>query len=153
MQENNSEILLYKTQDGEIKIDVYFDADNLWLTQKLMAELFECSTDNISLHLKNIFKEEVDNMGLAIELEKTLSFQMGLEKGRKEGMKEGMKEGLLLVLQARFGKESVATNEIKSKLENIKETADLQELKKLVLEIDTITTFVEALDKMSYSNS
>jgi len=57
MQENNSEILLYKTEDGEIKIDVYFDADNLWLTQKLMAELFECSTDNISLHLKNIFKE------------------------------------------------------------------------------------------------
>lgn len=57
MQENNSEILLYKTENGEIKIDVYFDSDNLWLTQKLMAELFECSTDNISLHLKNIFKE------------------------------------------------------------------------------------------------
>jgi hypothetical protein len=36
---NNSEILLYKTEDGEIKIDVYFDADNLWLTQKHMAEL------------------------------------------------------------------------------------------------------------------
>ncbi len=29
MQENNSEILLYKTENGEIKIDVYFDADNL----------------------------------------------------------------------------------------------------------------------------
>ena len=40
MQENNSEILLYKTEDGEIKIDVYFNTDNLWLTQKLMAELF-----------------------------------------------------------------------------------------------------------------
>ena len=55
---NNSQLILYKTEDGEIKIDVRFDEDNLWLTQKLMAELFECSTDNISLHLKNIFKED-----------------------------------------------------------------------------------------------
>ena len=34
IQENNSEILLCKTEDGEVKIDVYFDTDNLWLTQK-----------------------------------------------------------------------------------------------------------------------
>ena len=52
---NNSQLILYKTEDGEIKIDVRFDEDNLWLTQKLMAELFECSTDNISLHLKKYF--------------------------------------------------------------------------------------------------
>jgi len=74
MQENNSEILLYKTEDGEIKIDVYFDADNLWLTQKLMAELFECSTDNISLHLKNIFKEgELDKNSVVEDYSVTAS--------------------------------------------------------------------------------
>jgi hypothetical protein len=33
-----------------------FENENLWLTQKLMAELFECGKDNISVHLKNIFE-------------------------------------------------------------------------------------------------
>jgi hypothetical protein len=36
---------------------VRFENENVWLTQRLMAELFDCSIDNISLHLKNIFKE------------------------------------------------------------------------------------------------
>jgi len=52
----NNQITLYKTADWNIKIDVLLENENLWLTQKLMAELFECSVDNISLHLKNIFK-------------------------------------------------------------------------------------------------
>lgn len=53
----NSEITLYETEDGKVRIDVHFKDENLWLSQKLMAELFECSTDNISLHLKNIYSE------------------------------------------------------------------------------------------------
>jgi hypothetical protein len=53
-----NEIAIYETEDGQVKVDVLFEEDNLWLTQKLMAELFECSVDNISLHLKNIFKEK-----------------------------------------------------------------------------------------------
>ena len=53
----NSEITIYETEDGKVKIEVYFANENLWLSQRLMAELFECSTDNISLHLKNIYKE------------------------------------------------------------------------------------------------
>jgi hypothetical protein len=52
----NNQITLYKTADWNIKIDVLFENENLWLTQKLMAELFECGVDNISLHLKNIFE-------------------------------------------------------------------------------------------------
>jgi len=52
----NNQITLYKTADWKIKIDVLFENENLWLTQKLMAELFECGVDNISLHLKNIFE-------------------------------------------------------------------------------------------------
>ncbi len=52
-----NEIAVYETEDGKIKVNVLFENENLWLTQKLMAQLFECSTDNISLHLKNIFND------------------------------------------------------------------------------------------------
>ena len=51
------QVALYETEDGKIKVDVAFADENLWLSQKLMTQLFECSVDNISLHLKNIFKE------------------------------------------------------------------------------------------------
>lgn len=53
-----SNILLYETEDGTINVDVILKDETIWLTQKSMAELFECSTDNIGLHLKNIFLEE-----------------------------------------------------------------------------------------------
>ena len=55
---NKNQITIYETDDGKIQIGVLFSDENLWLTQKLMAELFECSVDNISLHLKNIFAEK-----------------------------------------------------------------------------------------------
>lgn len=54
---SGSQIIIYKNENGEIKLDVRFDGDTVWLTQKMMAELLNCSTDNIGLHLKNIFKE------------------------------------------------------------------------------------------------
>ena len=54
---NESNILLYETDEGKINVDVILKDETMWLTQKSMADLFECSSDNISLHLKNIFKE------------------------------------------------------------------------------------------------
>ena len=54
---NNSQIIIYQNESGEVTLDVRFDGDTVWLTQKLMSELFDCSIDNISLHLKKIFKE------------------------------------------------------------------------------------------------
>ncbi len=51
------DITIFETGDGKARVQVRFEHDNVWLTQKLMAELYECSSDNISLHLKNIFKE------------------------------------------------------------------------------------------------
>ncbi|MCK9171605.1 MAG: virulence RhuM family protein [Treponema sp.] len=54
----DNQIALYTTPDGRVNIEVLFDHENLWLTQKRMAELFECSTDNISLHIRNIYKEQ-----------------------------------------------------------------------------------------------
>ncbi|MBM4212030.1 MAG: virulence RhuM family protein [Gammaproteobacteria bacterium] len=50
-----NEIIFYETEDGKISIAVRFENENVWLTQKHMAELFGCSVDNISLHLKNIY--------------------------------------------------------------------------------------------------
>ena len=56
-----SNILLYETNEGKINIDVILKDETIWLTQKSMAELFECSTDNIGLHLKNIYNvQELD---------------------------------------------------------------------------------------------
>ncbi len=53
----NSQMIIYRNESGEVKLDVRFDGDTVWLTQKMMAALFDCSIDNVGLHLKNIFKE------------------------------------------------------------------------------------------------
>ena len=52
------EIVLYQIDKTNICVSVFFHEETFWMTQRAMAELFECSTDNISLHLKNIFLEE-----------------------------------------------------------------------------------------------
>ena len=57
MQENKSQIIIYQTESGETKLDVRFQDETVWLTQKLMAELFQTSSQNITIHLKNIFDE------------------------------------------------------------------------------------------------
>lgn len=48
-------IIFYETPEGKVQVSVRFENESFWLTQKAMAALFQCSTDNISLHLKNIF--------------------------------------------------------------------------------------------------
>ena len=53
----SGEILLYNNGGEKEFVSVVFKAENFWLTQSGMAELFDCSTDNISLHLKNIYAE------------------------------------------------------------------------------------------------
>ena len=57
MEENKSQIVIYQTENGETKLDVRFQDETVWLTQKLMAELFQTSVSNINMHLKNIFEE------------------------------------------------------------------------------------------------
>ena len=54
---NRGEILLYSDENGKEFVNVIFKDETFWLTQKAMAELFDCTTDNISLHLKNIFTD------------------------------------------------------------------------------------------------
>ena len=53
-----NQITVYQTPEGNINIEVLYANENIWLPQKRMAELFGCSADNISLHLKNIYKEK-----------------------------------------------------------------------------------------------
>ena len=52
-----NKIIIYQTQDGQTKIDVRIDNETVWLTQNQMAELFQTTKQNISLHIKNIFEE------------------------------------------------------------------------------------------------
>lgn len=54
---HGSQILIYRTEDGKIKLDIRLERETLWMTQSDMAQLFQCSADNISLHLKNIYDE------------------------------------------------------------------------------------------------
>ena len=48
-----SQFIIYQTENGEVKIDVRLEHGTVWLTQKLMAELFDTTPQNITLHLKN----------------------------------------------------------------------------------------------------
>ncbi len=52
-----SSIILYQTEDGRTRIQCHFDADTLWLTQAQMAELFQTTPQNVTIHLKAIFEE------------------------------------------------------------------------------------------------
>lgn len=61
MKENlvaqNNDIIMYTTEDGQVKIEVRLEEENVWLTQNAMAELFDTTKQNISLHIQNIFNE------------------------------------------------------------------------------------------------
>lgn len=51
------QILIYQTEDGRLKVEARLENETLWLTQQQMAELFQTSQQNISLHLQNIYEE------------------------------------------------------------------------------------------------
>ncbi len=56
-QAPRSEIILYQTEDGHARLEVRFEDETLWLSQALMAELFQTTPQNITLHLKALFAE------------------------------------------------------------------------------------------------
>ncbi|QLB14519.1 cell filamentation protein Fic [Mannheimia granulomatis] len=55
IRNSTAEFLIFTQQNSEENITVRYENNEIWLTQKLIAQLFDCSTDNVSLHLKNIF--------------------------------------------------------------------------------------------------
>jgi hypothetical protein len=53
----SAEILLYQTEDGQTRLEVRLQNETVWLTQAAMAELFQTTPQNITLHIGNIYKE------------------------------------------------------------------------------------------------
>ena len=53
----SSKMIIYQTEDGKTKLEVRLENETVWLTQKLMAELFQTTSQNITIHLKNIYEE------------------------------------------------------------------------------------------------
>jgi hypothetical protein len=54
---NNGEIVIYRTDDGRVKLDIQLVNESMWMTQSDMATLFQTTKQNIGQHLKNIFEE------------------------------------------------------------------------------------------------
>ena len=57
MGENNTELIIYQTEDGKTKIDVHMENETVWLSLDQMADLFQRDKSTISKHIKNIFAE------------------------------------------------------------------------------------------------
>ena len=56
-QKPNTQLLIYQTESGDTKIEVRLEDETVWLTQKLMAELFQITIPTINEHIKNIYNE------------------------------------------------------------------------------------------------
>jgi len=68
MAEPRSEIILYQTEDKRTQIEVRLEGETVWLSQNQMAELFQSTKQNISLHIRNIFDEgELKEAGVVKE--------------------------------------------------------------------------------------
>lgn len=57
LAEDQGEIIIYQTDDGDTKIDVRFVDETVWLTQQQMAELFQSSRTNVVEHIRHIYEE------------------------------------------------------------------------------------------------
>jgi hypothetical protein len=69
-----NKILLYSTALGDVNINVRYQNESFWLSQKAIAQLFDCTTDNVSLHLKNIFNSgELEQNSVTEEFSATAS--------------------------------------------------------------------------------
>ncbi|NQT26745.1 virulence RhuM family protein [candidate division KSB1 bacterium] len=74
IRNSTAEFLIFTSQAGEDGIEVRYQGETIWLSQKMIAVLFGCSGDNISLHLKNIFKEgELDRDSVTEDFSVTAS--------------------------------------------------------------------------------
>ncbi|MBW7893731.1 MAG: virulence RhuM family protein [Opitutaceae bacterium] len=78
-QPPGGEILLYQTEDGQTRVDVRMENETVWLTQAQMAELFQTTPQNITLHIKAIYEEQ--------ELEESATCKDYLQV-RREGDRE-----------------------------------------------------------------
>ena len=62
MQKNENNIIIYQDEDGVTKVSVKFRDEDIWLTQNQIAEIYKTTQENISMHIKNIYKDgELEN--------------------------------------------------------------------------------------------
>jgi len=81
--ESNGEIVVYQSKDGSIELAVKLESDDVWLTQQQIAKLFNKSSQNIVIHLGNVYKEgELDKSSTCKE-----SLQVQNEGGRSVSRK------------------------------------------------------------------
>jgi hypothetical protein len=71
MNPNNSEIIIYQTEDGQTRIDVRMEGNTLWLNQAQLVQLFQSSKANISEHISNIFSEDELNENSVVRFFRT----------------------------------------------------------------------------------
>ena len=76
---NNTEILIYQTEDGQTKVDVRIEDETVWLSQPQIVELLQSSKANVSEHIKHIFAE-----GELNENEVVRNFRTTVEKTLQE---------------------------------------------------------------------
>lgn len=57
MEQDNNQIIIYQSEDGDTRIDVKFTGDTVWLSQQQMAELYQTSRPNIVQHIRNIYED------------------------------------------------------------------------------------------------
>jgi hypothetical protein len=58
MQNNQQNIIIYNTADGKASVSLYTKEGTIWMNQSQLAELFDTSIPNISIHISNILKEK-----------------------------------------------------------------------------------------------
>jgi hypothetical protein len=77
--ESINQFVLYTAEDGDVKLKLYLEDDTLWLSQKLIGELFEVETHTINYHTKEIYKsEELD------EIPTTRNFRVVQKEGNRD---------------------------------------------------------------------
>jgi len=92
IRNSTAEFLIFSSQNQTEGIEVRFQDEMIWLTQRFMAKLFDCSTDNISLHLKNIFAE-----GELNEISTTEDFSVVATNGKTYRMKHYNLDAIIAV--------------------------------------------------------
>jgi hypothetical protein len=83
MPDNEGKILLYQTDDCNVTVDVRFEDETFWLTQKVLAELFGTTVANINIHIKNIFDEGELEEGATIKDSLIVQIEGSREVSRK----------------------------------------------------------------------
>ncbi len=79
MKKPQAEIVIYQSKDDKKTVEVHLKSETIWLTQSQMSELFDTSTDNISLHLNNIFRDHELEESSTIE-----EFSVVQKEGKRE---------------------------------------------------------------------